>query len=196
MTGSYLKTILFALLIVQTCGCAPGTRPSVKTADTALELVQVPLGDGGGQLPRVRRTTIESGVSLAVEVNADNVIGNRIPVRVELSNQTGHALLLTYSQLARTIRPVVRLNGAGKLPFAAKGEAALGNREETSNRTYEVPPGKTWKAELDLSEFYAFELPRDYTLGVTCEPEWNDLRTGERRSVRFEVGGVLLHVRR
>ena len=139
----------------------------------------------------VTRTSSQEGLTLAVSVARETVIGHPVRVVVEFSNQSQDAVTITYSRPIRLVRPVVTYRPtSGNAPLTDLGRRDLIGREETSNLTGSVKPGESWKYEFDLGEYFRLDVPMRWFLGVAFWPERVDPKTGERHLVAFDMGGI------
>jgi hypothetical protein len=196
MDQKSMKAAICVLLVI--CGFHSGiavTNPASHQLQEPNPAPQKPVAAVEDVRDFITRTTVEGGTTLTVRVPADNHIGHPIQVIVELTNRDEQPLLLTYSQPIRFVWPAVWYNRSGKMPLTAKGRKLLGDREEFSNRTTELPRGQTWTFEFDVAEVYELSLAHDYTLSLTCLPERNDPTTGKRTVTQFQIAGIRLHLR-
>ena len=136
------------------------------------------------------RTTTEGDLSFTVMVPREVPFGAPVHVVVGLVNRGVRPVLLTFSDPVRFLKPGVWVSTASKMPLTQAGQRALGNREETSNRTYEVAPGKPWSFEFDVTDYYQLTVPHSYRLTLGCAVERINPDTGDRSLTQFDVGGI------
>jgi hypothetical protein len=136
-------------------------------------------------------------LTLAVSVARETVIGHPVRVVVEFSNQGKEAVMITYSRPIRLVRPAVTYYPmGGNVPLTDLGRRDLTHREETSNHSGPVDPGKSWKYEFDLAEYFQLDVPIRYFLGVAFWPERLEPKTGERHRMAFDMAGIEFSMRK
>jgi hypothetical protein len=178
-------------------GCQTGSGGLTKTPTPSTKAT--PPNHVGTTNPSefVTRTTTQDEMTLTIKVARETILNAPVPVTVEFSNHGKDPVYITYSRPIRLVRPVVWFyTMSGKAELTAKGRRDLSHWEEMSNRTGEVLPGKTWRLEFDLRDYYQIDVPTRYLLGASFWPEKVDANSGDRVRVRFDLNGIEFRVRK